>query len=292
MKHLISVKDLTKEDVESFYKLFLDFKKGRREFLEGHVALLFLEASTRTRFSFELACRELGLNTYYAGRGETSIEKGESFYHTLKVLESMGYRAVIFRVPFVLFPYDPYLSLSISLINAGDGTHQHPTQGLVDLFTLLEVFGKVEGLNILYVGDVKHSRVFRSGAYLFNMFGARVAVCGPSVLIPEDLSPFEAQYIPDVDEGIEWAHVVIWLRLQEERFLQSYVPSKESYFLQYGLTKERYKKLKSFFMHPGPANLGVDVDPELIHAEKSLYLKQASNGPFVRMAVLYKLLSS
>jgi aspartate carbamoyltransferase catalytic subunit len=292
MKHLISAFDLTKDQVSDLFGIFTQFKQGRQEKLKGDVVLLFLESSTRTRLSFEKACRNLGLNTYYAGAKETSLEKGETFYDTIKTLSSLGFRALVFRVPFVLFPYSAYLNEGISLINAGDGTHQHPTQGLIDLFTAMEVYGSVEGLKVLYVGDIFHSRVFRSGAYLFSMHSANVGVLGPKTLVPSDLSPFGVCCTFDSwEEAIEWADLVICLRLQEERFKENFIPSKESYFLQFGLTKDRYERLKGFFMHPGPVNLNVDISEDVVYAEKSLILRQVENGLYTRMAVLYKLLS-
>lgn len=290
-RHLISARDLSTEDIQGLYSLFRSFKEGRKERLKGRAVLFFLETSTRTRLSFEVALRELGMETHYVGKGESAIEKGESFKDTIKVLSALGFRLLVFRVSFVLFPYEPYLEESISLINAGDGTHQHPTQGLIDLFTALEHYPSLEGLKVLFVGDVLHSRVFRSSGELFSRFSAQLGVCSPATLIPSDLSPFgDVKVFDSVDEGIEWADLVVYLRLQEERFKESFVPSKESYFLQFGLTKERYRRLKGYFMHPGPVNLYVDIDPEVLYGEKSLVLKQVQNGPFVRMAVIYNLL--
>ncbi|MFN7065693.1 MAG: aspartate carbamoyltransferase catalytic subunit [Aquificaceae bacterium] len=287
-KNLISVRDLSKEDVKDLRVLCEDFSKGKREILEGDVALLFLETSTRTRLSFEKACRLLNLRTYYVGSRESSMEKGESFSDTVRTLEALGFKALIFRVPFVLFPYEGYLEEGISLINAGDGTHQHPTQGLIDLFTAMDTYGELDGLKILYVGDIAHSRVFRSSAYLFKLFGAQVGVCGPRTLIPYDLSPFEVSEVFDnIDTAIEWADLCIWLRLQEERFKEQYIASKESYFLQFGLTKERHKRLRGYFMHPGPVNLYVDIDGEVLYSERSLVLKQVGKGLYLRKAVLY-----
>lgn len=291
MRHLISTRDLTKRDVEEFYGLFKEFKKGRKERLEGDAALVFLESSTRTRFSFERACRLLGLRTYFAGRGEMSIEKGETFYETVKALSAIGFNVLIFRVPFVLFPYEGYMEEKMCLINAGDGTHQHPTQGFIDLFTALEVYGSLEGLKVLYVGDIFHSRVFRSGSHLFKMYGATVGVCSPRTLLPADLSAFGVDRVFDhLDEAIHWADLLIQLRLQEERFKENHIASKESYFLQFGLTKERYERLKGYFMHPGPVNLYVDLDGDVLYSQKSLVTKQVENGLYVRMAVVYRVM--
>ncbi len=288
MKSLITVRDLNKEDVLWILKTADSFKKGGKEKLEGNALLLFLEPSTRTRVSFERACKELGLEPCTVLGESSSLIKGESFYDTLKTFEALGYSTVIFRISSVLFPYEDLLKdLELSLINAGDGTHQHPTQGLIDLFTLWERYGEVEGLKVLYVGDITNSRVFRSGAPLLRMFGARVSVCGPRTLIPKDINVFEVENVFDkVDEGIEWADVVVWLRLQKERQRESLIPSESSYFEEFGLTKERYAKLRGYFMHPGPVNRGIDIEGSLIYAEKSLIYEQVRNGLFVRMAVL------
>ncbi len=288
MRSLLSTRDLSKDQVEDILELARSFKGGRAGRLEGSLALLFLEPSTRTRVSFEKACRELGLDTYTVLGESSSMVKGESFIDTLRTFEALGFDGVVFRVPFVLFPYEDIVeSLNISLINAGDGTHQHPTQGLIDLFTALEACGDLKDLKVLYVGDISHSRVFRSGVYLFNMFGARVSVCGPRTLIPRDVRALGVEEVFDsVDEGIEWADLVIWLRLQKERQRENLIPSESSYFQQFGLTRERYKRLKGFFMHPGPVNREVDIAGELLYSDKSLILEQVRNGLFVRMAVI------
>ncbi len=291
MRSLFDVSQLKKQDIESLYFLFKSFKDGFTENLEAKAALLFLESSTRTRFSFQLACENLGIKTFYAGRGETSIEKGESFLDTLYTLKALGFDLVIFRLPFVVFPYEPYNSLDLCLINAGDGTHQHPTQGLLDLFTLMERFESLEGLKVLFVGDILHSRVFRSSSLLLGMYGAKIGVCGPRSLIPKDLTPFNVERVfSDVDQALDWADVVIYLRLQEERFKENFIPSKESYFLQFGLTKERHERVKTYFMHPGPVNVYVDIDRDVMYSEKSLILKQVENGIYTRMAVIHYLL--
>ncbi|RUM28778.1 MAG: aspartate carbamoyltransferase [Aquifex sp.] len=286
MKGLISVFDLKKDEVEEILRLAKEFKEGRKEKIEASAVLFFAEPSTRTRLSFEKSARELGIETYNVSSSESSTVKGESFYDTLKTFEGLGFEYVVFRVPFVLFPYESIVnSLDLRLINAGDGTHQHPSQGLIDLFTLKEHFGEVKGLKILYVGDIKHSRVFRSGVPLFTMFGAQVSVSGPKTLIPRDIEVFKVERVFDnVDEGIEWADVVIWLRLQKERQKDNFIPSETSYFRQFGLTKERYKKVK-YYMHPGPVNRNVDIDYDLVYTEKSLIYMQVKNGIHVRKAI-------
>jgi len=286
MRSLISILDLKKEEVEEILKLAKGFKEGKEEKIKASAVLFFAEPSTRTRLSFEKSARELGIETYTVSSTESSTVKGESFYDTLKTFEGLGFDYVVFRIPFVLFPYaDMVKSVNLRLINAGDGTHQHPSQGLIDLFTLIEHFGDVKNLNILYVGDIKHSRVFRSGAPLFKMFGAKVSVCGPSTLIPRDIEVFRIEKVfKSVDEGIEWADVVIWLRLQKERQKENFIPSETSYFKHFGLTKERYEKVR-YYMHPGPVNRNVDIDYDLVYTEKSLIYMQVKNGIYVRKAI-------
>ncbi|HID65459.1 MAG TPA: aspartate carbamoyltransferase catalytic subunit [Aquificaceae bacterium] len=286
MKGLISVFDLKKDEVEEILRLAKEFKEGRKEKIEASAVLFFAEPSTRTRLSFEKSARELGIETYNVSSSESSTVKGESFYDTLKTFEGLGFEYVVFRVPFVLFPYESIVnSLSLRLINAGDGTHQHPSQGIIDLFTLKEHFGELRDLKILYVGDIKHSRVFRSGAPLFTMFGAKVSVSGPRTLIPRDIEVFKVERVFDnVDEGIEWADVVIWLRLQKERQRDNFIPSETSYFRQFGLTKERYERVR-YYMHPGPVNRNVDIDYDLVYTEKSLIYIQVKNSIHVRKAI-------
>ncbi len=288
MRSLISVRDLDRGQVEEILDLSKAASEGKLSKRSGSVALLFLEPSTRTRVSFERACREMGLETFSVLGDTSSMTKGESLFDTLKTFEGLGFDLVVFRLPFVLFPYDSLLKeLDLALVNAGDGTHQHPTQGLIDLFTLTEKLGSLKGVKVLYVGDVSHSRVFRSGAPLLKMFGAAVSVCGPRTLIPRDVDVFGVEKIfDDVDEGIEWADVVVWLRLQRERQREGLVPSEGSYFKQFGLTRERHDRLRGYFMHPGPVNRGVDIEGSLVYSEKSLIQQQVKNGLFVRMGVL------
>jgi len=289
MKSLISSLDLKKDQVEEILKYAKEFKEGKEEKIKASVVLFFAEPSTRTRLSFEKAARELGMETYLVSGSESSTVKGESYFDTLKTFEGLGFDFVVFRVPFVLFPYKEIVeSLNLKLINAGDGTHQHPSQGLIDLFTLIEKFGELKGLRVLYIGDIKHSRVFRSGAPLLNMFGAKVGVCGPKTLIPRDIDVFNVKVFNDVDDGIEWADVVVWLRLQKERQKENYIPSEASYFKQFGLTEERYEKVK-LYMHPGPVNRNVDIHHELVYTPKSLIQEQVKNGISVRKAI-YKFL--
>ncbi len=288
MRSLISVRDLSRDEVMGIINMAKEFKAGKTHRIGGDLALLFFEPSTRTRISFEKAGRLLGMETYTVNQPSSSMVKGESFPDTLKTFQALGFVAVVFRVPFTFFPYEQTLKeVDLSLINAGDGSHQHPTQGLIDLFTLLEHYESLEGKRILFVGDISFSRVFRSTAPLLRMFGARLGVCGPRTLVPRDIHVFEVEKVFDeVEEGLEWADSAIWLRIQKERQRKNLISSERSYFLQFGLTRERHKKIKDFFMHPGPVNRNVDIDGDLLYSDKSLVLQQVRNGLYVRMAVL------
>ncbi|NPB07194.1 MAG: aspartate carbamoyltransferase catalytic subunit [Aquificae bacterium] len=288
MGHLLGVNDLTNEQVRELMTLARRLKEGEEVRVRGRAVLFFAEPSTRTRLSFEAGARRAGLEVQTVNAHESSAVKGESFYDTLRTLEALGADFTVFRVPFVLWPYGEVTGVKSALINAGDGTREHPTQALVDLFTLLERLGSVEGLRVLFVGDVKYSRVFRSERVLLERFGARVGVCGPATLIPRGLEGVELFY--ELDEALGWADAVVWLRLQRERQKEKEVPSLSSYFKLFGLTRERYKRVK-LFLHPGPVNANVDVEEELIYAPKSLVAEQVRNGPFVR-AALFALLKS
>ncbi|MEN3033955.1 MAG: aspartate carbamoyltransferase catalytic subunit [Aquificaceae bacterium] len=284
-RRLISIDDLSKEEINSILQRAKEYRAGKRESLSGSVALIFLEPSTRTRLSFERACKELGFSFHSVSRPESSIAKGESFLDTLITLKELGFCMAVFRLNFVLFPYKWLENIDIGLINAGDATHQHPTQALTDLLCIMDEFERLEGLNVLFVGDILHSRVFRSDAKLFSLFGANIGICGPFELLPEDLSPFgDIIVFKNIDEAINWADITIWLRLQKER--HKHPISDSSYFLQFGLTKERHRALKGKFMHPGPVITGVDMEESLVYSEKSLIKAQVRNGLYIRMATL------
>ncbi len=293
MRYILSTSDLKFQDVENIINLSKFFKEGGRRHIEGSVLLMFMEPSTRTRLSFERASYNLGLKVFNIDSFYSSMEKGESFEDTLKTIEALGIDVLVFRIPFSLIPYFKSIEVNhMSLINAGDGTNQHPTQALIDLFTLKEKFGNIKNLRIVYIGDILHSRVFRSSLPLLLIYEVEVGVCGPRTLLPPDLEELGVSFIFDnVDEAIEWADVCIWLRLQKERQKEQFISSDKDYFIQFGLDERRYKKVK-YFMHPGPVNRGVDIDERLVYSEKSLVLDQVKYGVFVRMAVLsYVLLS-
>lgn len=284
MKQLISIKD-----IENSYRKILsrasDFKNGLRLSLNKYGVLLFEEPSTRTRISFEKAFTELNIKTFYLDKKLSSLSKGETLEDTLITLREIGIDIVVFRLKTPLFDYSHLKDINISIINAGDASHEHPTQALIDAFTLEENKALLNK-RILYVGDIKRSRVFRSGALLLSMMGAKVSVCGPKAFIPEKIKEaFNLEEVfYDLDKALEWADSVIALRIQLERLEEPI--NLSSYFKRFGITKERYKKIKEFLMHPGPVNRNLDIDEEVIYEEKSLIKNQVKNGPYVRMATI------
>ncbi len=283
MKYIIEAQNI-KDDYKNILERAKFFKeKNIYPTLNKSCALFFEEPSTRTRLSFEKASRNLGCETYYIQGNFSSSVKGETLFDTFLSFKKIGIDVVIFRTSDIMFDYEALLELKLGLINAGDSTHEHPSQGLLDVFTLLEKTHTLKNQNILYVGDIYHSRVFRSGAYLFKLEGANIGVCGYPSFIPKDY-PFMDKVFTNLDEAIEWAHHVIALRIQKERHKETY--NLESYFDMYGITKERYNKIKGFLMHPGPVNRDIDIDGDLLYKEKSLIANQIENGVFVRMAMI------
>lgn len=301
MKNLISISHLSKDeilnifDIAKFYKK--KFKDGERKFndLKGSSAfLVFFENSTRTRSSFELAGKILGIDTINISPSSSSVKKGETLYDTVKTLEAMNTDFIVIR---------HYMSGAASIvakslksskvINAGDGTNEHPSQALLDGFTILERKGRIEGLNIAIVGDILHSRVARSQVKLFKKFGANVTLCGPMTMIPRYAHSIGADYITtDINEAIKDKDVIVFLRIQLERQDKPYFSTLNEYSIKYGLNEERIKHLKAdcVVMHPGPVNRGVEIKSELVYGDRSLILNQVENGLFVRMAI-YKYLA-
>ncbi len=283
MKYILEASHLKDVYRELLQRAFYFKSQKTHPELNKSIALFFEEPSTRTRLSFEKAARNLSCETYYIQGNFSSTTKGEALFDTFLSFEKIGLDGIIFRISDILFDYEEFSALNIGLINAGDGTHEHPSQGLLDVFTLLEKVGSLENQNILYVGDIYHSRVFRSGAYLFKLEGADVGVCGYPSFIPKNY-PFIDRVFTDLDEAIQWADHVIALRIQKERHKD--ILNLDSYFEMYGITKKRYLKIKGFLMHPGPVNRNVDIDSDILYKEKSLIANQIENGVFVRMAMI------
>ncbi|MFN0071700.1 MAG: aspartate carbamoyltransferase catalytic subunit [Chloroflexota bacterium] len=263
------------------------------------VVNLFYEPSTRTRISFELAAKSLGADTINVTASGSSVEKGESLLDSLRTLRALGATALVMRHSSSGAPYLAAHELAGSVINAGDGWHAHPTQALLDLFTLREHFGHLAGINVTILGDVLHSRVARSNIWGLTKVGANVTLCGPPTLLPSTCIPPVAtgdwprtvKVELDADRAIEHADVVMVLRLQRERQQAGLLPNIREYVQRYGLSVERVKaKLPDgLVMHPGPMNEGIEIDPEVAHGAQSLIEAQVTNGVALRMALLYLL---
>lgn len=288
MDHLVSMKQLTEEEIMALLERAETFKKlGIREFPGKYtVSNLFFEPSTRTKMSFEMAERQLGLGVLPFESSFSSTLKGETLYDTVKTLEAIGVDALVIRHPEDGYYEELVGQTSVSIINGGDGSGQHPTQSLLDLFTIKEEFGSFKGLNVLIAGDIVHSRVARSNADALAKLGANVTF----------LCPVEwAGEFPSVgswDEVIETSDVVMLLRVQHERHEGEMLFTKESYHEQYGLTEQRARQMKesAIIMHPGPFNRGVEIADSLIECKQSRIFKQMENGVFIRSAVLEAIL--
>ncbi len=263
------------------------------------IALVFFENSTRTRFSFEIAARHLGAGTLNFSASSSSVSKGESLSDTIKNLEAMQVDAFILRHP-SSGAADLITGItSKNVINAGDGSHEHPTQALLDMFTLREYFGKIEGLKVVIIGDVLHSRVARSNIYGLLTAGAEVGLCSPVTLLPPDADRLGVTLFTDLDRAIAWADTAIVLRLQLERATGGYLPSLEEYSVHYGLTDERLERIQKHLLvlHPGPINREIEISNHVADRiqppgySRSMLLEQVTNGVAVRMAVLNTLLA-
>ncbi|MFQ6032391.1 MAG: aspartate carbamoyltransferase catalytic subunit, partial [Candidatus Zixiibacteriota bacterium] len=252
---------------------------------------LFYEPSTRTRISFELAEKRLSAEVISFSTNTSSVRKGETLKDTVRNIEAMKIDMVVVRHKCSGVPYFLTQCLDASIINAGDGAHEHPTQALLDLFTIREKYKKIKGLKVVIVGDVKYSRVARSDIWGFTTMGAKVAVCGPTTLMPYEIEKMGVEVYHDVDEALEGADVVNVLRIQLERQEGGLLPSLREYTNKFGINIERLKKLNENFtiMHPGPINRGVEITPEVADGPYSVILNQVTNGVAIRMAVLYLL---
>lgn len=262
------------------------------------VCNLFFENSTRTRFSFEVAAKKLGYHLINFEPSSSSTAKGETTYDTLRTLEAMGVNIAIVRTKEedLLSEFAP--KLSTTFINAGAGANEHPTQGLLDMLTIRQHFGQIEGLKVAIIGDVKYSRVANSNIVGLNKFGAEVLIAGPETLLPEPDQLEKNSKIVSIDEAVNGADVVMMLRVQRERhprradFSWDTEEGRNAYFQEYGLTKERFQKASphAIIMHPAPFNRGVEIDGDLVEDERSHIFKQVKNGVAIRMAILERAL--
>ncbi|GAX87237.1 aspartate carbamoyltransferase catalytic subunit [Lebetimonas natsushimae] len=288
-KHLTHTKELNKDEILQIFtyaKNFFDEKK--RDDLKGKLIInIFFENSTRTRSSFEIAAKRLGADVVNLDIARSSTSKGETLYDTAANLDAMGPDAIVVRhnrsgVPKILSNY-----VKCSIINAGDGAHQHPTQGLLDLFTLMQKWGSLEGKTISIVGDIRNSRVANSDIELFTRFGANVILVGPPQFLPK--TNLKTTY--NIKEAIEISDAVISLRTQTERHQNATFASLEDYAQNFKITKDLIKDKKIFVMHPGPVHRNIDIDDEVLADERCLVLEQVKNGVAVRMGILKFLLN-
>ena len=303
MKHLLSVGDLGgRSGVDEMLARSESFLEVTRRDIPKVPALrgrtvvsLFYEDSTRTRLSFETAARRLSADTMSFAVSTSSVKKGESLRDTVRTIEAMGVDAIVVRHSSAGAPHRIATWTNASVVNAGDGRHEHPTQALLDAFTLRRHRGpSLDGCRITIVGDVRNSRVARSDVWLFDMLGCELTICGPPTLMPECLDGWPVTISYDLDDALAEADVVYLLRLQRERIGQSLLPSIREYASRWGLTAERAGRLKpdALVMHPGPMNRGVEIADEVADSVRSLVTEQVANGVAVRMAVLYALLGS
>ncbi|MCK5287638.1 MAG: aspartate carbamoyltransferase catalytic subunit [Candidatus Omnitrophica bacterium] len=295
-KHIIGIKDLNKEEIETVFSLAASFKEIAERDVKKVPALrgktiinLFFENSTRTRTSFELAAKRLSADVINFSSSNSSLTKGETIIDTIKTLEAYHPNIMIVRLNAgaCLPSFTNYTQASI--INAGDGKNEHPTQALLDMFTVKEAKGSVENLNVLIVGDIGNSRVARSNIFGFQRFSSKIVVCGPPTMIPYDFNKMGVTVSYDLDDVIGNADVIIMLRIQSERQDNLLMPSLREYVDKFSLTPERLKKVKKdcLIMHPGPVNWDIEISSSIKNKIHPLILKQAENGLAVRMAVLY-----
>ena len=297
-KDLLGLEDLSAEELVSI----LDTARTFREVLDRPIpkvpslrgltaANLFFEASTRTRLSFELAEKRLSADTVNFQTSGSSVSKGESLKDTARNIEAMGIHLVVIRHQASGAPHYLARNLDAGVINAGDGTHEHPTQGLLDIFTIRERRGKVAGLRVAIIGDIMHSRVARSNIWGLTKLGATVTIAGPPTMMPAEVERFGVTVARSVEEAMEGADVVNILRIQLERQRSTLYPSLREYARVYGVTSERLKRAKPdvTVMHPGPMNRGVEIAQDVADGKHSVILEQVTNGVAVRMAVLYLL---
>ena len=255
------------------------------------VVALFYENSTRTRLSFELAAKYLGATFSNLGVSSSSVNKGETLLDTGKTIEAMETDVIVIRHPLAGAPKFLADRFSGSVINAGDGMHEHPTQALLDMFTMREHFGKIEGLNVSIIGDIYHSRVARSNLWGLNRLGAKVTLCGPQTLMPAEIERTEAVVTTNLEAALRDADVVMGLRIQKERLEGAFLSTLREYHRFYGVNEETVKLCENevLIMHPGPVNRGVELSSAVMDADNSVINEQVTNGVAVRMALLYLL---
>tara|TARA_B110000091_G_scaffold186796_1_gene207499 strand:+ start:872 stop:1804 length:933 start_codon:yes stop_codon:yes gene_type:complete len=298
VEHLLGIKYLTPKDVELIFETADNFKqvinrpiKKVPTLRDITVANLFFENSTRTKLSFELAEKRLSADVVNFSSSSSSVSKGETLVDTVNNILAMKVDMVVMRHPFPGAGIFLSKHVNSKIINAGDGAHEHPTQALLDNYSIREKLGEVAGKKVVIVGDVLHSRVALSNIFCLQKLGAQVKVCGPKTMIPKHIKSLGVEVELDLKKALEWCDVANMLRIQRERLEINYFPSTREYSMLYGLTKEMLDSLgkKIIVMHPGPVNRGVEITSEVADSEHSIILNQVENGVAIRMAVLYLL---
>lgn len=298
MKHLLGLKNVSRDDLTEILETSKTFREvierpiKKVPTLQGKTVVnLFYENSTRTRISFELAERRLSADSLNFSVSTSSVTKGESFKDTVRNIEAMKVDMIVVRHASAGVPQYLTRISGSKIINAGDGTHEHPTQGLLDMYSINEKLGRLEGVKVCIVGDIAHSRVALSNIYGLKTMGAEVSVCGPATMIPVGLEKLGVKVFHDIDKAIQHNDVLNVLRIQLERKAREYFPSIREYHKYYGIDKQRLKKNNKdiLILHPGPINRGVELSAEVADGEHQIILDQVTNGVAVRMAVLFLL---
>jgi aspartate carbamoyltransferase catalytic subunit len=301
MKHLLSIADLGAEGIEEIMRMTDSFVEvGARAIpkvpaLRGKtVVSLFYEDSTRTRLSFETAAKRLSADVMTFSVSTSSVKKGESLKDTVETIEAMGIDAIVVRHASAGVPWQVAQWVDASVVNGGDGWHEHPTQALLDCYTIRRALGGLDGRRVAIVGDIKHSRVARSNVLAFTALGAEVTLVAPPTLLPPSLEGWPVAASTDLDAVLPKCDVVYLLRMQRERMQEALLPSLREYTARWGLTRERATLLPddAVVLHPGPMNRGVEIAADVAELPRALVTQQVANGVAVRMAVLYLLLGS
>ena len=297
-KHLLGIKELTREDLELIFETADNFKdvinrpiKKVPSLRDITIANVFFENSTRTRLSFELAEKRLSADVINFSSSNSSVKKGETLLDTVNNILAMKVDMVVMRHSSPGAPHFLSRHIDANIVNAGDGTHEHPTQALLDTFSIRERYGKLDGLKVAIIGDILHSRVALSNIFALQKLGAKVMVCGPNTLLPKYIAELGVKVELDVKKALQWCDVANVLRIQLERQQIKYFPSLREYSLYYGVNKKLLDQLdkKITVMHPGPINRGVELSSDVADSEHAIILDQVENGVAVRMAVLYLL---
>ncbi|MGB0772973.1 MAG: aspartate carbamoyltransferase catalytic subunit [Flavobacteriaceae bacterium] len=300
VSHLLGIKYLTDADIELIFETSSHFKevinrpiKKVPSLRDVTIANLFFENSTRTKLSFELAQKRLSADVINFSASNSSVKKGESLIDTVNNILSMKVDMVVMRHPNPGAAMFLSKHVSASIINAGDGAHEHPTQALLDCFSIREKLGEIRGKKVVIIGDILHSRVALSNIFALKKLGAEVMVCGPLTLIPKHIDSLGISVETNLEKALQWADVANVLRVQFERMKASFFPSNREYAMQYGITKKVLEKVDKelLIMHPGPINRGVEISSDVADSENAIILDQVQNGVAVRMAILYLLAS-